>query len=337
MQSKNFFSLSKFSHIYVEKAAKGLSFTNEILEKLPKANIIEIDRYQEVFNRTRQNWREAKSSQKLILAVKKDGFLHKASDVIQNNEVERFFYTTPILNCVYDCDYCFLQGMFTSPHAVIFINHDDFFNDTDRELALGELYLSPSYETDLLSFESIVPWSRKWIEFAQTRPKLTVEIRTKSVSYRSISDLTVSPNVILSWTISPNEIAQKYEKGVPSLDSRLASAKMAIKDGWKVRLCFDPILAVNDWQSIYSNFLNKLSSEFPISKLFDVWVGTFRMSSEFLKNIRNSRDDSDILFYPFENSEGVASYSKSIRQQALTLTHDVFIKHLPKEKIVNWG
>ena len=31
-----------------------------------------------------------------------------------------------MLNCVYDCRYCFLQGMYRSANYVLFVNYDDF-------------------------------------------------------------------------------------------------------------------------------------------------------------------------------------------------------------------
>ena len=29
-------------------------------------------------------------------------------------------------NCIYDCRYCFLQGMYRSAHYVVFINYEDY-------------------------------------------------------------------------------------------------------------------------------------------------------------------------------------------------------------------
>ena len=30
-------------------------------------------------------------------------------------------------NCLFDCRYCFLQGMYNSSNFVIFVNYEDFF------------------------------------------------------------------------------------------------------------------------------------------------------------------------------------------------------------------
>ena len=43
-------------------------------------------------------------------------------------------YFSHMLNCVYDCGYCFLQGMFRSAHQVLFVNYEDFMRDVDERL-----------------------------------------------------------------------------------------------------------------------------------------------------------------------------------------------------------
>lgn len=118
--------LNDFSHIYVEEDIKNNPFTKEILSKFPKAEIIEIEHYKDKFNPYSQNFRAQKNSQKLILAQKEPPFLYEASDLIQKQD-KNFLYTTPMLNCIYDCHYCFLQGMYPSSNVVLFVNLEDFF------------------------------------------------------------------------------------------------------------------------------------------------------------------------------------------------------------------
>ena len=50
------------------------------------------------------------------------------------------------------------------------------------------VYLCISYETDILAFEEIVPYTSAWIEFARN-PNLIIEIRTKSNQYKLIRNL----------------------------------------------------------------------------------------------------------------------------------------------------
>ena len=37
-----------------------------------------------------------------------------------------------MLNCIYDCNYCFLQGMFNSANYLVFVNYEDYFKEIEK-------------------------------------------------------------------------------------------------------------------------------------------------------------------------------------------------------------
>ena len=114
-----------FSHIYIEEGALEFEVTRAVLARFEQASVIPISSYKDVFNRPQQEWQTQKQSQKLILAVKPDDLLYKASDIAPDFGHEHFYYNTPLLNCVYDCSYCFLQGLYPSANLVFFVNQAD--------------------------------------------------------------------------------------------------------------------------------------------------------------------------------------------------------------------
>ena len=154
-------TLPKFSHIYVEKDALNYPLTESVLSKYGSSKMIEINNYKEIFNRSNQNFQLQKFSMKLILAIKKAPYLYPVSSIVQEFDSPNVFYTTPVINCLYNCDYCFLQGMYPSGNMVLFVNENDFFDGTVLEIQKRKykkpLYLSISYYTDLLAMENIIP------------------------------------------------------------------------------------------------------------------------------------------------------------------------------------
>lgn len=116
-----------FSHIYIEEGIKDHVRTKEILAKFPNAIPVLIRHYKDSFNRNSQNFRIQKETPKLILAEKKDQFLYPGSDFSPNFSHQHFYYNTMALNCIYDCEYCYLQGMFPSANLVLFVNWEVFF------------------------------------------------------------------------------------------------------------------------------------------------------------------------------------------------------------------
>ncbi|HHW70986.1 MAG TPA: radical SAM protein [Clostridiales bacterium] len=330
--SKKYSGANRFSHIYVEDRALEYDVADILLNRFKYARIIPIKHYKNVFNRPRQNFWLQKNYQNIILAVKDEPFLYEGPEICEDFGNRHFYYASAVLNCIYDCHYCYLQGMYQSANIVIFVNIEDFFKAVDRKLSLlGSMYLCTSYDTDLLALEGILPYSRKWIEFASSREELIMEIRTKSANYGKISDLAPCPNVILAWTLSPDEIIQKYEKGTPSLDARIDAICKAIDDGWNVRLSLEPLIEINGWESIYKDFIDKVCTTLPMDKIYDVNVGVFRMNREYFKKIGKNRFDTDIFSHQMDVDDGVVYY-KNENDMEVAVAKELF-KYLPSKKI----
>ncbi|MFX0558830.1 radical SAM protein [Tepidibacillus infernus] len=332
-KSENNFYTPRFSHIYVEENMKDHPMAQKILQHFPNARVIEIDHYQEVFHRPKQNFFVQKNAQKLILAKKKDHYFYPGAEVCHDFGNPHFYYSTNILNCIYNCDYCYLQGMFSSAHVVMFVNIEDYFAELDQMLEKHSVYLPISYDTDLLAFENVAPFTAEWIHYAKNHANVTIEIRTKSVNYRAIRHFEPLNNVILGWTVSPDFIVKHYERGTSSLEARLANIRQAINDGWKVRLSFDPLLHIDDWREHYQECLDQTFMTIPVEKILDISVGVFRMPKDYLKNIRKYRNNSDLIYYPYEHMEGVYTYPKEIRNQLIQEVTQMIEKYVPKEKI----
>ena len=62
----------------------------------------------------------------------------------------------------------------------------------------------------------------------------------------------------------------------------------------------------------------------------------FRMNADYFKRIKKQRTDSDILFYPFENSQSFVSYPQDERSYMIESLKAVLLNYLPAEKIETW-
>lgn len=322
---------SRFSHIYVEAAAWDYPLTRTVLSRFPKSIPVTVRQYKSVFNRSNQDFRAQKWSPKLVLAVKRDGFLYERPVFSQDFGQSRFYYNTLLLNCIYDCEYCYLQGMFPSANMVAFVNTDDFFDATREALKGGPLQLAISYDTDLLAFENVIPYCRPWIDFTTKHPSLTVEIRTKSSNLTALEDAAVSPNVILAWTLSPDVVVRAHESGTTPLAQRVHAAQMAMERGWKVRLCFDPILRVADWEGAYGRLIEDVFQSIDASRLHDVSVGVFRLNRDHLKTMQRQSTGSSLLHYPFVITDDGATYAQHTAMREWMVGQ--LTRHITREKI----
>jgi spore photoproduct lyase len=322
-----------FSHIYVEKDIFRHPETQKILKKFRKSTVIPISGYKEVFSRARQDICFQKRSRKLILARKKTDFLYRGSSLCPDFGHKNFFYSTMIMNCLYDCDYCYLQGMFGTANIVIFVNVGDFLKDVKKNTRKEKMYLCISQDTDLLLFEKIIPLCSVWIEFARNNKNLALEIRTKSASYKTISHIKPAENVILSWTLLPDEIIGKYERNTPDLSQRLESINKALKHGWKVRLCFDPLIYMEDFENVYGRFVDVISRKISLPEIQDAYFDVFRMNEAYFRRIKKNSEDMDIFYMEYENENGIVSYKKELAEKMKKYFYSSLLEVIPDNKI----
>ncbi len=322
-----------FSHIYVEKEALEYFKASEIIKKFPDSEIIEISHYKDVFSRVHQNCTIQKKSPKLILAVKKDHLIYEGATVCEDFGNNHFYYTSTMMNCIYDCEYCYLQGMYSTANIVVFVNIEDVFSEVEKVLAKHSVYLSVSYDTDILALEHVIGHGKRWIEFSKNHKNLKIELRTKSANFKAIEDMISQENFILSWTLSPDKIIRSHENRTPFLTERLFDVKEAIRKGWQVRLCFDPLIYAKGWRGFYKEMIEKVFSEVPAEKILDISIGVFRVSKDYLMRMKKQRSDSVILNYPFKSVDGVCSYDKKLAQDMVCYIYDLVKKYIAEDKI----
>ena len=234
----------RFTHVYVEERAEEYPLTQKILEKLHGADVIKIRHYKDVFDRKRQNAPLQKEHQALIIAVRDGSRIFKGAPVCQSMGQKNFYYASSMMNCPFDCEYCYLKGMYPSSNMVVFVNLEDYRKDVEEKLKEGPVYVCASYDTDLLALNGLTGHADFWKDMARTHDDLLVELRTKAAV-----DVTDNiSNVIYAFTLSPVEVVERYERHTASVDARISAASRAVENGAKVRLCFDPVIRIPEWK-----------------------------------------------------------------------------------------
>lgn len=325
-----------FSHIYVEKNAYEYPLAQSLLQKFSEAQTIIIDDYKDLFNRPRQDFIVQRKSLKLILAKKKHGFLEEGDNRVKSFGSDRVFSCSIIRNCVYHCDYCFLQGMHTSSNVVIYVNIDDFQKHIEKlsyDLKNEKIYLVASYLTDLPAFEHIIPACKIFIDIVRNLDNILLEIRTKSDGFIHLQDIQPHKNVVLVFSISPQEIVRMYEHGTASLHARVLQAKRAIQKGWRVRFCFDPIIYSENWKTYYSNCVKDVFKHINPADIEMISYGVFRMGKTFLNNMQTQRPNTPVLTQNISTYNGLGTYNNEIIQEICSEFNNMILPFVEKNKI----
>lgn len=330
-----------FHHVYVERKLRGQYDVTGIIDKLSGSRVVWINHYKDIFNRKGQSLSFQKKSPALILAKKEGKLVYNGSKECQSFGNEHFYYTSCMMNCLFDCEYCYLQGMYPSADVVLFMNLDDIFHEVDELLREHGVYLCISYDTDLVALENITGYCRRWIEYAKNRVGLTIELRTKaelSDSFIRMLDEKECENIIFAFTLSTDMIQLSYEHNTPSIQSRIASIMRASQKGLNVRVCFDPLLTYADLSALkkaYGTLIDKLFESVTDQMLYDVSLGEFRVPCDYLKRMRKRRPDSKLLAYQFEIEDGSFCCGKNGTELA-DYVEECLRKHLSPEKIYRW-
>lgn len=323
----------RFTHIYVEERAYGYPLTEKILAKIPEAHVIRIKHYKDVFDRKRQNAPLQKEHQALIIAVREGSRIFKGAPVCQSFGQKNFYYASSMMNCPFDCEYCYLKGMYPSSNMVVFVNLEDYRRDVEEKLKDGPMYVCASYDTDLLAMNPLTGHADFWKDMAAAHDDLLVELRTKA----AVRVTDSIPNIIYAFTVSPDEAVKRFERNTAPVSARISAAAKAIEAGAKVRLCFDPVIKICGWKEAYEKLIAGCAGAIDFSKLTDVSVGTFRISSDYLNKMRRAYPDSETAWYPYVIKDGVAQYEPDTDKEMQEYVCGLLEKHIGREKIFTWN
>ena len=322
-----------FDNVYVEKGILDDPETVRILRRIgcPEPEITE--HYKDVFDKRAE---KEDGGRNLILARNPGKHLYEGAPVCQSFGNEHFYYSPGVMNCVYDCEYCFLKGMYPGRDICIFTDMDETFSQIDELVKNHPVYVCASYNTDLTALEGITGYVGRWCEKAARTKGLSVEIRSKCGRTDIYGNLPVSDSAIFAFTLSPDEIITRFERKTPDLEARIGALNAAMKAGFPVRICFDPMIYVRNWRGIYSAMIDAVASAVDLKAVRDISIGTFRISDQYLKNMRKKYPDSAVTQYPYVNEDGYYQYPAEVRENMEGFMRDLLAEKCPDVQVFDW-
>ena len=301
-----------FSAIYIEEEIREWDRVKSILKRFPQIPKISCERYGEVFNRNSQNFRLQKKSPALILAKKYGNFVLPSPKGYGFEEGESYYFSH-MLNCLYDCRYCFLQGMFRSANYVLFVNYEEFASQIQEIIGNQK---SPSvyysgYDCDSLAMEPVSRFVEFFIPIFERKPEAILEIRTKSVQIRCLTERPAIPNCIVAMSFTSHKSARQFEHKVASIRKRIQALQKLQQSGWIIALRFEPIIYEKSFLEDYSDLFDEIFNSLDVSRIHSVSLGEFRMPKTFHKDIAKIYPEEELFAREIVISEGIMSLKDS--------------------------
>ena len=329
--------------IYVEEEIKDHPTTLRILERFRDATVIPCERYGEVFNRKAQNFRLQKQNPAIILAKKHRQLILNAPPEYgiggQHN-----YYFSHMLNCIYDCRYCFLQGMYRSANYVIFVNYEDFSNaiiDATHSQADQDSWFFSGYDGDSLAYDPVTQFLDHFLPVFKNLPHAWLELRSKSTQISRLLKTEALPNCVVAFSFTPENISRQLEQGVPTLAKRIDAMRRLSGHGWKLGLRFDPLIYSDDFRSSYPELFKTIFSQLPAEAFHSVSLGAMRLPKPFFNTMQKMFPDEKLFAGPFSsanqqskdngNKSNLISYSPNIERGLLDFSTQELLKYIPED------
>ena len=303
--------------IFIEQEILDHERTKAVLSKFPKSNRVIISRYQEVFNKRTQNFRLQKKQPALILANKHKNFVLPAP-VGFGIGAEKNFYFSHMYNCLYDCRYCFLQGMYSSANYVLFVNYEDFYSHIKKTIRNNideRMTFFSGYDCDSLAFEKISGFVKNTLPIFLGLEDVDLELRTKSVQLEPLLSLEPQQNCIVAFSLMPEELAKCLDNKAPSVSRRITALSRLAERGWPIGLRFDPLIYSYDWKERYKGLIRSLLEVLPDESIHSISYGPLRFPKKMYNEIFKLYPDEGLFSFSMKEAGGVVSYGKLIEDE----------------------
>lgn len=327
--------------VYIEQAIAEYHRTEEVLARYPKANRIYIERYGEVFNSHAQNFRIQKQNPSLILAAKQNKKVMPAPAQYETGGGAHYYFSH-MLNCVYDCRYCFLQGMLRSANYLLFVNYEEFVDEI-KQIATEHMddekpvWFFSGYDCDSLAFEPVTRFAEHFVPALKSVPNAVLELRTKSTQIRSLLNTPVQDNVVVAYSLSPQRVASEVEHGAPSLAKRVEALRRLQEHGWRIGIRFDPVIWHQDFADDYQDTVNQVFDALDADRIDSVTLGGFRLPKGFYKTMHKLYPEHWMLNAGLQDNNGMVTYREQIESDTLGVVGEMCAQHVSKEKIFSYS
>jgi spore photoproduct lyase len=323
--------------VYIEREVEEHPRARRILARFPGASRVVCERYTEIFNRRAQSYRLQKRRPSLILAGKRErGVLPIPAGYGMG--AERNFFFSHMLNCLYDCRYCYLRGLHRSAHLLLFVNYEHFAGEIARlagEAPGEQSHFFSGFGCDSLALDRVTGFSDFFLPFFADLGQAWLELRTKSVAIDGLLRREPLPRVVVAFSLAPGAVSHRLEPGAPSLEKRLSALGGLAERGWKLGLRFDPLIYYRGYQQDYRELFEQVFSRIDPGRVHSASLGVLRFPGEAFARMLRLYPDEKLLAGPLAAEGGQVCYRQQIREQMLGFCRDALLRRLPGEKVLS--
>lgn len=259
------------------------------------------------------------SKKQIYLTEFKGQFFKKCPGFHKGMACCNYFVLNLGFQCDMDCSYCYLQSFLNSNYMNVYTNIDQALTELRQFEAMKDqpLRVGTGEVIDSLSLDPVTLYSRTLIEFFKDFPNWKLEFKTKSAFVDQFLDCQHAGNIIVSWSVNPQNIIESEEHGTASLSQRLQAAKLCVTRGFKVSFHIDPMIYHPNWRNNYGNMVDQIIDTFSPHDIPYLSVGALRFQPE-QKNMMRERFGMESLVTraeTFPSQDGKLRFDYGVRKE----------------------
>lgn len=325
--------------IFVDETARNSQVAKRALDYFPAERIVYVsDRPYGSVKGTLTAREFDRSKREFYITKFKGSFFKRCPGAKPGLTCCNYFVLNLGLQCNMNCSYCYLQSYINSPVMTVYSNIDEALDEL-RQIANehpDRYYRVGTGETvDSLSLDDLTFYSHDLISFFNEFPKWTLEFKTKSSKVEQFLNLPHAGNVIVSWSVNPQEIIAHEEHRTASLEQRLAAARKCRDKGFKVTFHIDPMIWHPNWEANYTELVDMIVSQFRPAEVPYITVGALRFVPEQKPMMKERFGLSSWVLQgeTFLSSTGKMRYDSHLRSRMFQTVLDRFKKNSPDWRV----
>jgi spore photoproduct lyase len=248
------------------------------------------------------------------------------------------------LGCPFDCAWCYLKGSLRHyPRGKSFVPKPY----SKIRAHLMRLFRTPSTQMEVLNAGEVAdalageqlnpPFSKFVIPLFEKQDRFKLLLLTKSTTVSNLLEITPHNQVIVSFSLNAEPVAEHWEHA-PSVKMRIQAAKKVFEAGYETRIRIDPIVPYpkDEWKRHYAELIELIFSEIYPSR---ITLGSLRG----LQSTINEAQDKSWVDYLTEPSKWGRRIPFDLRHETFATVIDYLEKRhgydsvaLCKEPVLMW-
>jgi spore photoproduct lyase len=289
----------QLEEIIVERGSAASPILSNLRQALPQVPLVFVDDASALHLSHGSSGDPFGAAKKRLLVMRHKGEFLKKCPGSGGQVCCNYFVINFASNCPMDCSYCYLQEYLATNKALkVFSNVGDLIREADELLSKHRRFffrIGTGEITDSLALEPYIGFAREVIPFFAEQKNALLELKTKSDCVDGLLDLDPQQRVVVSWSMNPQAVIDRYEQGTASLDERLRAARRCQNAGYRLGFHFDPIIEYPGWRRDYEGMLSELFATVEWRNIAWLSLGVLRNTGGLKRTIRERFPAAQLL------------------------------------------